>query len=217
MRKPDARQQYMSETFPVEDEHLVAIREALSRDGKDGIQIAAADGRLLQFLLRMAGVQKMVEVGTLYGYSTLCFARALPSDGVIYSLDVSEEHHSCARELLSKTEEWSRIQLITGDARMNLGELTAKGPFDAVFIDADKSSYLDYLTWAEANVRVGGLIIGDNTFLFDALFGVSRAPNMGEKQIRVMREFNQRLADRDRYNSCIISTQEGITVAQRMG
>ncbi|MGE0762392.1 MAG: O-methyltransferase [Bdellovibrionales bacterium] len=216
MRKPDACEHYMSETFPVEDVHLQAIRAALSRDGKEGIQVAASDARVLQFLLRACGVRKMVEVGTLYGYSTLCFARALPADGVIYSLDVSEQNHARAKELLKTTDEWSRIQLVTGDARQRLQEYSSRGPFDAVFIDADKSSYLDYLNWAEEHVRIGGLIIGDNTFLFDALFGESRDRNMGEKQIRVMKEFNSRLADSRRYNSCILQTQEGITVAQRL-
>lgn len=216
MRKPEPREQYMSQTFPIEDQHLVEIREMLNRDGKDGIQIAAADGRMLQFLLRLNGAKKMVEVGTLYGYSTLCFARALGDDGKIYSLDVSVPNHEKARALLSKTKEWPRIHLMTGDARQLLSELTAQGPFDAVFIDADKSSYLEYLNWAEANVKVGGLIIGDNTFLFDALFGESRDRNMSEKHIQVMKEFNLRLADTKRYNSCIISTSEGVTVAQKM-
>src|SRR5690606_37055581 len=100
MRHIDACEKYMSETFPVEDEHLLKIRTALERDGKGGIQIAASDARVLQFLLRFCKAQKMVEVGTLYGYSTLSFARALGEQGKIYSLDSSVEHHAKAREHL---------------------------------------------------------------------------------------------------------------------
>lgn len=216
MRHENSREEYMSKTFPVDDVHSEEIRQALIQDGKDGIQIAASDARVLQFLFRLKGIRKVVEVGTLYGYSTLAFARVLPADGRVISLDLSAQHHARARELLSKTEVWNKIELRTGDARELLNRLSEEGPFDAVFIDADKSGYLQYLDWADQNVRVGGLIIGDNTFLFDALFGESRDRNMGEKQIQVMREFNSRLADPKRYNSCLISTAEGITVAEKL-
>jgi predicted O-methyltransferase YrrM len=206
----------MTETFPVEDDILRSIRKALVNDAMDGIQVGEPDARLLQFLARLSGAKSVVEVGTLYGYSTLCWARAIPRDGVVYSVDVNETHHKRAAELLKPAAEWAKIKLITGDAKEKLKELSSKGPFDIVFIDANKSGYLDYLDWAEENVRVGGLIIGDNTFLFDALFGISRDPNMGEKQKAVMREFNKRLANPERYNSAIIPTGEGITVAQRL-
>lgn len=216
MRKPGDRERYMTETFPIEDEILRSIRKALVNDTMDGIQVGESDARLLQFLARLSGAKKIVEVGTLYGYSALCWARAIPEDGVVYSVDVNETHHQKAAGLLKPAREWNKIKLITGDAKEKLKELSAKGPFDIVFIDANKSGYLEYLDWAETNVRVGGLIIGDNTFLFDALFGISRDPNMGEKQKLVMREFNQRLANPERYNSAIIPTGEGITVAQRL-
>lgn len=206
----------MTEAFPIEDEILRSIRKALVNDTMDGIQVGESDARLLQFLARLSGARTVVEVGTLYGYSTLCWARALPADGVVYSVDVSEEHHAKARELLLKAPEWSKIKLVTGDGRLKLKEIEGNGPFDVVFIDANKAAYLDYLDWAEKNVRVGGVIIGDNTFLFDSLYGLSRDPNIGEKQKAVMREFNQRLANPERYNSAIIPTAEGITVAQRL-
>ena len=216
MRKAGDRERYMTEAFPIEDEILRSIRKALVNDTMDGIQVGESDARLLQFLARLSGARTVVEVGTLYGYSTWCWARALPADGVVYSVDVSEEHHAKARELLLKAPEWSKIKLVTGDGRLKLKEIEGNGPFDVVFIDANKAAYLDYLDWAEKNVRVGGVIIGDNTFLFDSLYGLSRDPNIGEKQKAVMREFNQRLANPERYNSAIIPTAEGITVAQRL-
>jgi len=216
MRKPGDRERYMTETFPIEDDILRSIRKALVNDTMDGIQVGESDARLLQFLARLSGAKSVVEIGTLYGYSTLCWARSIPKDGVVYSVDVNEAHHRRAADLLRPAAEWGKIKLITGDAKAKLKELSSKGPFDIVFIDANKSGYLDYLDWAEENVRVGGLIIGDNTFLFDALFGISRDPNMGEKQKTVMREFNRRLANPELYNSAIIPTGEGITVAHKL-
>ena len=216
MRKTGDRERYMTEAFPIEDEILRSVRKALVNDTMDGIQVGESDARLLQFLARLIGARKIVEIGTLYGYSTLCWARSIPDEGVVYSVDVNEAHHAKVRELLSPAAEWSKIKLVTGDGRLKLKELETHGPFDIVFIDANKAAYLDYLDWAEKNVRLGGLIIGDNTFLFDSLFGLSRDPNVSESQKAVMREFNQRLADPGRYNSAIIPTGEGITVAQRL-
>ncbi len=214
MRRENPRDRYIADTFPVEDEALERVVEELQKDGKDGIQIAPGDARILQFLLRLIGARRVVEVGTLYGFSTLSMARALPEDGVIYSLDNNPEHTQKAKSLLKSAAGADRIRFLNGDARVMLKELEAEGPFDAVFIDANKLAYLDYLDWAERNVRAGGLIVGDNTFLFDALFGASRDPAVGEKQIRVMNEFNQRLSNSQKFNSCLIPTSEGMTVAQ---
>jgi predicted O-methyltransferase YrrM len=217
MRNAGNREKYMAEAFPVEDEVLRRIRQELVLDGKDGIQIGVSDARLLQFLARLAGAKMVVEVGTLYGYSTLCWARALPEDGVVFSVDVEEAHHRKARDLLAGAkEDGKKIRLITGDARVKLAELSPLGPFDIVFIDANKIAYLDYLDWAEENVRPGGLIVGDNTFLFGAMYGESRDPQVNEKARAVMSEFNRRLANTKKYNSCIVPTSEGITVAQRL-
>lgn len=216
MRNMGNRERYMAETFPVEDDILRGVRAALQRDGMEGIQVGASDARLLQLLARLIKAERVVEIGTLYGYSTLCWARAIGPQGKVYSVDVHEGHQAKARALLSAALEFQKIHFVMGDARQKLTELTSQGPFDIVFIDANKLAYVDYLDWAEKNVRVGGLIVGDNTFLFDALFGESRDPEVGDKHRNVMNEFNRRLANRERYNSCIVPTNEGITVAQRL-
>lgn len=214
MRRENPRDQYIAETFPVQDKILNQVVSELEKDGKNGIQIASGDARILQFLLRLVGAKKVVEVGTLYGFSTLAMARALPADGVLFSLDNNPQHSDKAKALLQPAPEAKRIQFLCGDAKTTLREIESKGPFDAVFIDANKAAYLDYLDWAEAHVRPGGLIVGDNTFLFDAVFGASRDSAVGEKQIQVMNEFNRRLANPQKYNSCLIPTSEGLTVAQ---
>jgi caffeoyl-CoA O-methyltransferase len=217
MRNQGSQVEYMINTFPVEDEVLRLIRRELKADALEGVQVGASDARILQFLARLVGARKIVEVGTLYGYSALCWARAIPPEGVVYSLDSEPERHEKAKALLRLTPEFKKIQFITGDARVTLKPLSPHGPFDIIFIDADKLNYLEYLNWAEDNVRAGGLIIGDNTFLFGALFGESRDPEVSPSAKAAMLEFNRRLADPRRYNSAIIPTYEGITVAQRLG
>lgn len=206
----DSREKYMRDLFAAEDEALLRIRQALREDGKEGINVGANEGRILQVLLKMTGARRVIEIGTLYGYSTLWMARALPEGGKITTLEAMPDHASRARELLEQTECADRIEIIEGDARASLKNI--RGPFDVAFIDADKANYLHYLDWAEENVRPGGLIIGDNTYLFGKVFDANLADD-SEPSVTAMRTFNRRLADKSKYASVLVPTSEGMTVA----
>ena len=93
MRKPGAKEEYISSAFPVEDSILKKIRERLERDTKDGIQVGQPDARILQFLIRLIAAKKIVEIGTLYGYSSYAMAMAMPEGGKIWTLDSNSKHH----------------------------------------------------------------------------------------------------------------------------
>ena len=207
---------YSSELFAKEDAHLLKIREALRADAKEGINIDPYEGRLLQLLISLSQTQTVIEIGTLYGYSTLWMARALPENGRLISFENNPESHRKARALLSDTEVWNRIDLRLGSAHELLSELDAKGPYDMVFIDANKTGYPAYLDWAEKNIKKTGLIVGDNTLLFGHMVGRDRGVQLPEKTVQAMREFNQRLADTDKYRAVLIPTLEGITIAQKL-
>lgn len=142
---------------------------------KDGIQISAGDGWLLSFLFRLGGCKKIVEVGTLTGYSTAFILEQLPKDGKLWSLELSAEHARLALQALSVEgmNPDGRLKVLVGDARENLKALSAEGPFDGIFIDANKAATLDYVLWAEANLSVGGLLILDNVLLHGEFFGPS--------------------------------------------
>ena len=204
------KDQYINETFAREDEYLSRIREALRQDGKEGINISPGEGKLLGLWVRAIQARTVVEIGTLYGYSTLWIARFLPSDGKIISLEKSPEHYEKAKELLQPSPYWERIDLRCGPALSVLPEL--RGTYDMVFIDADKSGYLDYLDWAEEHIRPGGLIIGDNTLLFGHMMGEGER-QVSRRQVNVMREFNKRLSNAELYESVMVPTHEGMTVA----
>lgn len=216
MRTESEEQKYMTEVFGLGDADLARIRERLIEKDEAYRAVAPNEARILQFLIRGFGVRKVLEVGMLFGYSTLAMAKALPSDGVIVSLENDPGNFAVARGFFDKSSDGGKIIGLLGDAKVTLAQAEAHGPFDMAFIDADKGGYAGYLDWAEKNVRRGGLIVGDNTFLFGALWGQSRNANIGEGPIRVMKEFNKRLADPARYNSIMIPTQEGITVAQKL-
>ena len=140
-------------------------------------------------------------------------AAALPQDGKLWTLEKDAARATLAR---TNTVHDTRITLIEGDARASLETLAAQGPFDMVFIDADKLNYEHYLDWAEAHVRKGGLVIGDNTLLFDAVWMAERPPRVRDTALAAMRAFNRRLADPQKYCGIMLPTAEGITIAQKL-
>ena len=206
--------EYIKQLYAPQDALLDAICAELERANM-AIQIGAEEGRLLQLLIAMNNVKTIVEIGTLAGYSTIWMARALPEDGHIYTINRDEKHIKMAKNNFAKCECGEKITMLEGDAHKMLPMLVGK-EIDMIFIDADKISYNDYLDFAEENLRVGGLIIADNVLL-----GGSVADNSPPSNHRVaapttwnnMRRFNERLADKSKYNSTIIPTSDGLTVA----
>ncbi len=216
MRVSTPQEKYVNDLFGIQDRDLEMAREEMNRRDLDFMSISAAEGRILQFLIRGFKIRRVVEVGTLFGYSALCMAKALPSDGHIWTLEKNPENHAIANSIFQKSSVKEKITSLCGDAVDLLASLEKDGPFDLVFIDANKGGYVEYLNWAEANTRSGGLIVGDNTFLFGALWGETRDRDIGPNQIKVMNEFNTRLSDPAKYNSILIPTTEGMTVAQKL-
>ena len=214
MRVITPQQKYLDEVFGLPDEDLARVRGRMVAASKENMSVSSAEARVLQFLVRAFGVKKIVEFGTLFGYSALAMAKVLPADGVIFTLEKDESHFNFAAETFAG--QGSKIVSLCGDALALARSIEVRGPFDMVFIDANKTGYVDYLNWAEANVRRGGLIVGDNTFLWGGVFDEPARSTTGDHQIRVMKEFNSRLADPTKYNSTLVPTAEGLTVAQKL-
>ena len=202
---------YLDKVFGCEDSLLKAIRQAVEKEGVERMQISPHEGRILQFLVQVSKAKKVVEIGTLYAYSALHIARALPEDGQIFTLDISSERHKKSQEILKNSKNGQKIRWICGPAVDSLKSIETVAPFDMVFIDADKEAYLEYLDWAEKNLKTGGLLVADNTFLFGAVYGESkRSPQ--QKTIEIMNEFNKRLSDTLYWKGALIPTAEGLTV-----
>jgi predicted O-methyltransferase YrrM len=216
MRVTSDQQKYLNEVFGLSDADLARVRERMTAAEKERMSISSAEARILQFLVRAFKVRKIVEFGTLFGYSALAMAKVLPEDGVLFTLEKDESHHRLAAETFSASPAGKKIISLCGDALDLARSIEDKGPFDLVFIDANKSGYVEYLNWAERNVRSGGFIIGDNTFLWGGVFDQPERLNTGDNQVRVMKEFNLRLSDPKKYNSTLIPTAEGLTVAQKL-
>lgn len=206
------RQDYINKLFGNETELINSVRKKLAEDDKLGINISASEARILQMLIAANRVEKVVEIGCLYGYSALFIADALPEAGMIHTLELSEENASIANSFFEKSDNKEKINLIVGDANESLKQLSKSGPFDMVFIDANKGGYINYLNWAIENVKPGGLIIGDNTFLFGHVYGEGKT-NVGSNPVNTMLQFNEVLSDQNMFYSCILPTSEGMTVA----
>ncbi len=217
MRNPtqDDALDYIAALFAPEEAWLSSARNFLP-ESQRGMQLGPVEAKILQLLIHMNQVKTIVEVGTCLGVSAVWMARALPANGTLYTLEKNPQHAAYAKETLEKANISARTEVLVGDAQENLKTLSAKAPFDMVFIDADKAAYPAYLDWAEAHVRQGGLIIGDNTLLFGAAPQPTCPAGTNEKSWQAMRKFNARLADPLKYQSILLPTPEGMTVAIKL-
>ena len=150
--------------------HDTALAKAFAvPEGIPAIQVGPSEGRFLEILVRLANATKIVEVGTLVGYSAIHMARAMAPGGKLYSVEFDPKHAEVARANIAAAGLSDRVEVHVGPGVDVLPTLTGHGPFDLVFIDADKQNYDRYGAWALANLRRGGLVIGDNAYLFGAL------------------------------------------------
>ncbi|KJA23870.1 hypothetical protein HYPSUDRAFT_184566 [Hypholoma sublateritium FD-334 SS-4] len=144
------------------DDVLNAVVENNKEQGLPDIAVSTAQGKLLNLLVRSTGAKRILEVGTLGGYSTIWLARGLPADGNIVTLELSAHHAKVARENFATAGFASQIEVIEGPGAESLAKLHPEHAFDLVFIDADKPSNVTYFTEAKRLVRPGGIIIVDN-------------------------------------------------------
>ncbi|GAA2418534.1 O-methyltransferase [Streptomyces pulveraceus] len=146
------------------DEALDAAVENSDAAGLPAIQVAANQGKLLNLLARLQGARTVLEIGTLGGYSTIWLARALPEGGRVVTLEADPAYAEVARANIERAGLADVVEIRVGRALDTLPELAAEGhgPFDVVFIDADKPSNPDYLAWSLKLTRPGSLIIADN-------------------------------------------------------
>lgn len=218
MRNPDlvGDLAYIQKVFASEDEGLKAIRSRLRENDREGINVSPVEGKILQFLVRSFNCKKVVEVGALYGYSATWIARALPADGKLYTLEKDPTCVEQTKRSVSECGVADRVEIVAGDWAINLPKLSAQGPFDLVFIDANKNGYFEILKWAIANVRTGGLIVGDNTLLFGAVKHDIKPDDVSNEAWTAMRAFNQTLSDQTKFMSCMLPTTEGMTLAIKL-
>ena len=184
--------------------HDPALAQAFAvPDGIPAIMVGPSEGRFLYLLMKLVNATKIVEVGTLVGYSAIQMARALPPGGKLWSIEFDPMHAEVARKNIAAAGLTDKVEVIVGAGVDVLPTLVAHGPFDVMFVDADKESYAEYGAWATANVRRGGLVIGDNAYLFGNLTDDT-------DRARAMRGFHEGVAAA--FDSVCVPTPDGIVV-----
>ena len=197
-----------------EEPRLAALRAETASHPQVNMQIAPEQGQFMQMLVRLSGARRAIEVGVFTGYSSLAVMLAMPEDGRLLALDVSEEYTAVARRHWQAAGVAGRIELViapaaeTLDARLARGEA---GQYDFAFIDADKTSYLAYYERLLKLLRPGGLIVVDNTLWS----GRVADPEERDADTRALREFNDALHRDPRVDLSLLPVGDGLTLARR--
>ncbi len=195
---------YIEERFIVEDPALDAAMQAAEQAGLPPIAVSPVLGKYLYLLAKFMGARRILEIGTLAGYSTIWMARALPEDGHVVTLEFEPKHAGVARANLDRAAVGPWVEIMVGTALDSLQEMADRGdpPFDMVFIDADKENYTAYLDWSIKLTRPGGLIIADN------VVRDGRVLSDRDTDVRVtgVQAFNDALAKDTRVEALIMQT-----------
>jgi predicted O-methyltransferase YrrM len=184
-----------------------ALDAALTANAAAGLpphDVSPAQGKFLHLVARMIGARRILEIGTLGGYSTIWLARALPQDGLVVTLEADPHHAEVARGNIASAGLADRVDLRIGPALESLPLLQADGiaPFDLVFIDADKPRYPDYLSWALKLARRGAVVIADNVVREGAVAN----PGSADPGVQGVRRLFDLLADERRVSATAIQT-----------
>ena len=195
---------YFSETLVPSDPVLDAALRANTKAGLPAIDVAPNQGKFLQLLVQLRGARRILEIGTLGGYSSIWMARALPADGRLTTLEFSPKHAEVARANIAHAGLEKIVEIRVGPALETLAKMDKEGtePFDLIFIDADKPNNPNYLPWALKFSRPGTLLIGDNI----VREGEVADPTSTDPNVQGQRRFLELMAAEPRLSATALQT-----------
>ena len=205
MTKPDpkALDELLTRVLHTEDDALRAARESADAAGMPPIEVSAQHGKLLSLLATVTRANRVLEIGTLAGYSTINLARAVGPDGRVVTLELEPEHAAIARENLVRAGVADRVEIIVGVALDTLPKLQQRGEiFDLFFIDADKENNSAYVEWALELAAADAVIVIDNI----ARMGRVLDPAADDHQARAVRDMLEMIGDHPRLDAAAIQT-----------
>jgi predicted O-methyltransferase YrrM len=195
---------YITDLLVRPDAALDAALQASKEAGLPDISVTPNQGKLLMLLAQIQRAKLILEIGTLGGYSTIWLARALPPDGRLITLESEAKHAAVAQANIARAGLSALVDLRLGRALDLLAQLAAenRGPFDLIFIDADKVTYPEYFKWALKLSRVGTVIIADNIVRKGAVID----PASSDANVQAVRRFNELVAAEPRVSATVIQT-----------
>jgi predicted O-methyltransferase YrrM len=196
---------WFAERYWHEDELLADAQRRFAEVGPL-IEVPSQTGALLATLVRTSGARRVLEIGTLFGFSAVWMGRALPSDGTIDTLEIVGEHADFAERVLADAGLAEQVRVHRGPALDTLAGL--EGPYDLAFVDADKAGYPGYLDACLRLVRPGGVIAFDNV----AMAGRVADPAVDESGVLAMRALHERLLADDRLHANVVPVGDGVAV-----
>jgi predicted O-methyltransferase YrrM len=193
---------YIEDLFVGPDQALARNLQRAEAAGLPSINVSATEGKLLYLLTRIARARRVLEIGTLGGYSTTWFARALPPGGMLVTLELDPKHADVARANLRDAVPGVAVEVRVGDAVAELRAMIAAGeePFDVVFIDADKPRYVEYLELALQLSRPGTIVLADNLLRHGDVLDA----NAPDERAQGARRFNDVIAAHPRLESLVV-------------
>jgi predicted O-methyltransferase YrrM len=199
-----AVEQYFTDLLVPKDPALDAVLTESAAAGLPSIAVTPNEGKLLFLLARIQGARNILEIGTLAAYSTIWLARALPTGGRMITLEADAKHAEIARTNIVRAGLQNVVELRLGRALDTLPQLAAegRGPFDLIFVDADKQGNSDYFAWALKLSRRGSLLVFDNVVRDGAVID----PSSSDSSVRGVRRFNEMLAAEPRVIATAIQT-----------
>jgi predicted O-methyltransferase YrrM len=194
--------EYIESLFTHSDDALTRNVEDAEEAGLPAIHVSPNQGKLLYLLTKLAGARRVLEIGTLGGYSTTWLARALPSDGLLITLEREPRHAEVARRNLERAGLGGAVEISVGAANERLREMIVAGtePFDVIFIDADKAGYVEYLELCVQLSRPGTLILADNVIRN----GIVLEDKPSDIHDRGAKAYNEAVARHPRLESLIV-------------
>ena len=193
---------YLADLLLPSDPALAAALEASAAAGLPSIQVSPTQGKLLHLLAMSLGARKILELGTLGGYSTIWMARALPAGGRLITLEADAKHAEVARANIARAGLANVVDLRLGRAQETLPKLADEAPFDLIFIDADKTGYPEYFQWAMKLTRRGSVIIADNVVRKGEIVNAAS----GDANVQGARRFYEMVAREPRVSATAIQT-----------
>jgi len=233
--KNNDQSKYIQSLYLEEDALKRQSRELAQEIKLENISLSQNEASLVALVLSLVAPKKVVEIGTLTGLSAQYIYQSLSQDSDLWTFEKNKEHAEKAKKVFSKLvgaessyselpngkpvwtftnkEKNKKIHLVNDDAEISLFFISQHAPFDGVFIDGNKSAYVNYLDWAEKHLKPGALVIADNVFLSGTVWG-EKNQKFSDLQVQVMQEFNKKIFSSGEYEPVFIPSSDGMLIAK---